>query len=153
MSDELNQPSSLPPNTQSTEPPVESPVDPPKLPPVLPPLPSKEKGSWLPAVIITLLLIAGIATLGFTIIFAIAPGWVGQVLLVVIGEMENGWQAFLKAVERDGWEWVWKVTLIGTSGLFGLLSVLVIVGGALDVRKLFRRLREREASGESDSAD
>ncbi len=89
MSDELNQPSSLPPNTQSTEPPVESPVDPPKLPPVLPPLPSKEKGSWLPAVIITLLLIAGIATLGFTIIFAIAPGWVGQVLLVVIGEMEN----------------------------------------------------------------
>ena len=138
MSDELNQPSSLPPNTQSTEPPVESPVDPPKLPPVLPPRPSKEKESWLPAVIITLLLIAGIATLGFTIIFAI---------------MENGWQAFLKAVERDGWEWVWKVTLIGTSGLFGLLSVLVIVGGALDVRKLFRRLREREASGESDSAD
>jgi len=113
-------------------------VVPPKLPPVLPPRPSKKKGSWLPAVIITLLLIAGIATLGFTIIFAI---------------MENGWQAFFKAVERDGWEWIWKVTLIGTCGLFGLLSVLVIVGGALDVRKLFRRLREREASGESDYAD
>ena len=138
MSDELNQPSSLPPNIQSTEPHVESSVVPPKLPPVLPPRPSKKKGSWLPAVIITLLLIAGIATLGFTIIFAI---------------MENGWQAFFKAVERDGWEWIWKVILIGTCGLFGLLSVLVIVGGALDVRKLFRRLREREASGESDYAD
>ena len=143
MSDELNQPSSLPPNTQSTEPPVESPVDPPKLPPKLPPVvpprPSKKKGSWLPAVIITLLLIAGIVTLGFTMIFAIN---------------EMGWQeAFSKAVKRDGWEWVWKVTLIGTCGLFALLSVLVIVGGALDVRKLFRRLREREASGESDFAD
>ena len=138
MSDELNQPSSLPPNIQSTEPPVESPVVPPKLPPVLPPRPSKKKGSWLPVVIISLLLIAGIATLGFTMIFAI---------------MENGWQAFLKAVERDGWEWIWKVTLIGICGLFGLLSVLVIVGGALDIRKLFRRLREREASGESDPAD
>ena len=138
MSDELNQPSSLPPNIQSTEPPVESPVVPPKLPPVQPPRPSKKKGSWLPAVIITLLLIAGIATLGFTMIFSI---------------MENGWQAFLKAVERDGWEWIWKVTLISTCGLFGLLSVLVIVGGALDVRKLFHRLREREASGESDPAD
>ena len=137
MSDELNQPSSLPPNTQSTEPPVESPMVPPKLPPIQPPRPYKKKGSWLPAVIISLLLIAGIATLGFTMIFAI---------------MENGWQAFLKAVERDGWEWVWKVTLIGICGLFGLLSVLVIVGGALDIRKLFRRLREREASGESDSA-
>ena len=138
MSDELNQPSGLPPNIQSTEPTVESPVVPPKLPPVQPPRPSKKKGSWLPAVIISLLLIAGIATLGFTMIFAI---------------MENGWQAFLKAVERDGWEWIWKVTLIGICGLFGLLSVLVIVGGALDVRKLFRRLREREASGKSDSAD
>jgi len=138
MSDELNQPSSPPPNIQSTEPPVESPMVPPKLPPVQPPRPSKKKGSWLPAVIISLLLIAGIATLGFTMIFAI---------------MENGWQAFLKAVERDGWEWVWKVTLIGICGLFGLLSVLVIVGGALDVRKLFRRLREREASGKSDPAD
>jgi len=138
MSDELNELSSVPPNIQSMEPSVESPVDPPKLPPVLPPRPSKEKGSWLPAVIITLLLIAGIATLGFTIIFAI---------------MENGWQAFLKAVERDGWEWVWKVTLIGTCGLFAVMSVLVIVGGAMDIRKLLRRLREREASGESDPAD
>jgi hypothetical protein len=45
------------------------------------------------------------------------------------------------------------VTLIGTCGLFALLSVLVTVGGAQDIRKLLRRLREREASGESDSGD
>ena len=55
--------------------------------------------------------------------------------------------------KMTGWEGIWKVTLIGTCGLFAILSVLVIVGGALDVRKLLRRLRERESSGESDSAD
>ena len=54
---------------------------------------------------------------------------------------------------KTGWEGIWKLTLIGTCGLFTLMSVLVIVGGALDIRKLFRRLREREASGDSDAAD
>ena len=54
---------------------------------------------------------------------------------------------------ETGWEGIWKVTLIGTCGLFAILSVLVIVGGALDIRKLLRRLREREASGDSDPAD
>ena len=124
------------------EPSVESPVDPPKLPPklppVLPPRPSKKKESWLPTVIVILLLMAGITALGVIMIFAI---------------MDNGWPAVLRAVEKDGWEWVWKVTLIGTCGLFAVMSVLVIVGGALDIRKLLRRLREREASGESDPAD
>jgi len=138
MSDELNKLSSVPPNTQSMEPSVESPVDPPKLPPVLPPRPSKKKGSWLPTVIVILLLMAGITALGVIMIFAI---------------MNDGWRAVLGAVEKDGWEWVWKVTLIGTCGLFALLSVLVTVGGAQDIRKLLRRLREREASGESDSGD
>jgi len=56
-------------------------------------------------------------------------------------------------LEDHFWEGVWKVTLIGTCGLFAVLSILVIVGGALDVRKLFHRLREREASGDSDSTD
>tara|TARA_B100000809_G_C14669646_1_gene362739 strand:- start:91 stop:456 length:366 start_codon:yes stop_codon:yes gene_type:complete len=120
------------------EPSVESPVDPPKLPPVLPPRPSKKKGSWLPTVFVILLLMAGITALGVIMIFAI---------------MNDGWPAVLRAVEKDGWEWVWKVTLIGTCGLFALLSVLVTVGGAQDIRKLLRRLREREASGESDSGD
>jgi len=134
MSDELNKLSSVPPNTQSMEPSVESPVDPPKLPPVLPPRPSKKKGSWLSTVIVILLLMAGITAIGVIMIFAI---------------MDNGWPAVLRAVEKDGWEW--KVTLIGTCGLFALLSVLVTVGGAQDIRKLFRRLREQEASGNPDS--
>ena len=43
-----------------------------------------------------------------------------------------------------GWSGVWKMTLIGTCGLFAVMSFLVIIGGALDVRKLFRRLREQE---------
>ena len=55
--------------------------------------------------------------------------------------------------KMTGWEGIWKVTLIGTCGLFAILSVLVIVGGALDVRKLLHRLRERESSSESDSGD
>ena len=107
MSDELNELSSVPPNTQSMEPSVESPVDPPKLPPVLPPRPSKKKGSWLPTVIVILLLMAGITALGVIMIFAI---------------MNDGWRAVLRAVEKDGWEWVWKVTLIGTCGLFAFYS-------------------------------
>ena len=59
---------------------------------------------------------AGITALGVIMIFAI---------------MNDGWRAVLRAVEKDGWECVWKVTLIGTCGLFALLSVLVTVGGAL----------------------
>ena len=105
-------------------------------PPVNPPRPSKKKGSWLSTVIVILLLMAGITALGVIMAFAI---------------MDNEWPAVLRAVEKDVWEWVWKVTLIGTCGLFALLSVLVTVGGAQDIRKLFRRLREQEASGNPDS--
>jgi len=56
-------------------------------------------------------------------------------------------------LEDHLWESIWKFVLLCTCGLFAVLSVLVTVGGALDVRKLLRRLREREASGESDSGD
>jgi hypothetical protein len=59
----------------------------------------------------------------------------------------------LKDFIEDYWESLWKFVLLCTCGLFAILSVLVIVGGALDVRKLLRRLRERDASGESDSGD
>lgn len=52
---------------------------------------------------------------------------------------------------KTGWEGVWKLTLIIICGLFSLMSVLVIVGGALDIRKLFRRLREQEAENEASS--
>ena len=56
-------------------------------------------------------------------------------------------------LEDHLWESIWKFVLLCTCGLFAVLSVLVTVGGALDVRKLLRRLREREASGNPDSDD
>ena len=52
-----------------------------------------------------------------------------------------------------GWSAVWKVTLIGTSGLFAIMSLLVIIGGALDVRKLFRRLQEQQDKTDSKAID
>ena len=52
-----------------------------------------------------------------------------------------------------GWPGVWKITLLGTCGLFAIMSLLVIVGGAFDVRKLFRRLREQENEIESKPID
>ena len=52
-----------------------------------------------------------------------------------------------------GWSGVWKVTLIGTSGLFAIMSLLVIIGGALDVRKLFRRLQEQRDKTDSKAID
>jgi hypothetical protein len=54
-----------------------------------------------------------------------------------------------------GWDWpeVWKIILLVSCGLFAIMSLLVIIGGAFDVRKLFRRLREQEASGEPDASD
>lgn len=52
-----------------------------------------------------------------------------------------------------GWSGVWKMTLLGTCGLFAIMSFLVIIGGAFDVRKLFRRLREQENEIESKPID
>jgi|TARA_B100001250_G_scaffold167005_1_gene143767 hypothetical protein len=52
-----------------------------------------------------------------------------------------------------GWPGVWKITLLGTCGLFAIMSLLVIVGGALDVRKLLRRLREQENEIQSKTID
>ena len=54
-----------------------------------------------------------------------------------------------------GWDWpeVWKIILLVSCGLFAIMSLLVMIGGAFDVRKLFRRLREQEASGEADTYD
>ena len=85
----------------------------------------------------------------------IASSWVftllKTVLAVLVVALVTAGMILLH--KTTGWEGIWKVTLIGTCGLFAILSVLVIIGGALDVRKLLRRLRERESSGESDSAD
>ena len=86
---------------------------------------------------------------------AVTPEWVftllWTVLAVLIVALVTAGMIIL--FMKTGWEGVWKLTLIGTCGLFAVMSVLVIVGGALDIRKLFRRLREREASGDDSAVD
>ena len=85
----------------------------------------------------------------------LTPAWVFTLLKTVLAVLVVALvtAGMIHLYRETGWEGIWKVTLIGTCGLFAILSVLVIVGGALDVRKLLRRLRERDASGESDSDD
>ena len=81
---------------------------------------------------------------------AVTPAWVfillKTVLAVLVFTLITAGMILLH--KETGWEGIWKVTLIGTCGLFAILSVLVIIGGALDVRKLLRRLHERESSGD-----
>ena len=45
----------------------------------------------------------------------------------------------------EQWIMVWKVVLIGGISLFGLLSIVVIIGGLFDIRSLFRRLHAEHA--------
>ncbi|MBC8354665.1 MAG: hypothetical protein H8E66_21925 [Planctomycetes bacterium] len=42
------------------------------------------------------------------------------------------------------WMLLWKVVLLLSIGCFALMAVIVTIGGAVDVRRLFRRLREDE---------
>jgi len=44
------------------------------------------------------------------------------------------------------WITLWKIVLIGGVGLFAALAIVVTIGGALDVRQLFRTLREQHMS-------
>ena len=55
----------------------------------------------------------------------------------------------------DDWNWreVWMVILLVCCGLFAFMAVLVIIGGAFDVRKLLRRLREQETGGEQGTTE
>ena len=45
------------------------------------------------------------------------------------------------------------VILLVCCGLFAVMAVLVIIGGAFDVRKLLRRLREQETGGEQGTTE
>ncbi|MEZ6131779.1 MAG: hypothetical protein R3C59_24230 [Planctomycetaceae bacterium] len=40
------------------------------------------------------------------------------------------------------WEWIWKVVFIVVTSLFALMSVLVTILGALDVKRLLQRLKD-----------
>ena len=54
------------------------------------------------------------------------------------------------------WIWLWKFVLIAGVGLFATLAVVVTIGGAMDIRKLFRTLRQEHSkqreSGENQRA-
>ena len=80
------------------------------------------------------------------------------ILVLIMNFMEISWledrmDQLKDYLEDHFWEDIWKFVLLFTCGLFAILSVLVTVGGALDIRKLLHRLREREASGNPDSDD
>ena len=51
----------------------------------------------------------------------------------------------------ESWTIFWKIVFIIGVGMFAILSILVIIGGAVDVRKLIQRLKkdaeESETSG------
>ena len=51
----------------------------------------------------------------------------------------------------EGWSILWKIVFVIGVGTFAILSILVIFGGARDIGKLIRRLKEgadeSEASG------
>ena len=51
------------------------------------------------------------------------------------------------------WILLWKVVLIGGVGLFAALAVVVTIGGALDIRRLFRTLREEHARHIAENGD
>lgn len=43
------------------------------------------------------------------------------------------------------WILLWKIVLIGGVALFTALAVVVTIGGALDIRRLFQTLRDEHA--------
>ena len=43
------------------------------------------------------------------------------------------------------WIMLWKVVLIVGVGLFAALAIVVTIGGALDIRRLFKTLHEEHA--------
>ena len=43
------------------------------------------------------------------------------------------------------WILLWKAVLIGGVGLFAALAVVVTIGGAVDIGRLFKTLREEHA--------
>ena len=116
------------PETQSSESPTPAPIK-----PVTP--------KWVFMLLRILLVVGSVAILVLIMNFMEIP-W-----------LEDRMDQLKDYLEDHFWESIWKFVLLFTCGLFAVLSVLVTVGGALDVRKLLHRLREREASGNPDSDD
>ena len=50
----------------------------------------------------------------------------------------------------ESWSIVWKIVFFMGVSLFAILSVLVITGGARDIKKLIRRLKEDSKNSSTD---
>lgn len=56
-------------------------------------------------------------------------------------------------MSADHWTSIWTLVLVGGSGSFAVLAVIVAVGGFRDVRAMFRRIdAEHEQAERDDSA-
>lgn len=51
------------------------------------------------------------------------------------------------------WILLWKAVLIGALGLFATLAVVVSIGGAMDVSRLLKTLREEHARAAAEDAE
>ena len=50
----------------------------------------------------------------------------------------------------ESWSIVWKIVFVMGVSLFAILSVLVITGGARDIKKLIQRLKEDSKNTSAD---
>ena len=53
----------------------------------------------------------------------------------------------------DFWTMLWEAVLLGSVGLFAVLVVVVAIGGAVDVARLLRSLREEHARSAAGNAE
>jgi hypothetical protein len=51
------------------------------------------------------------------------------------------------------WIWLWKAVFWISIGLFATLAVVVTIGGAVDVAKLIRALKEAHADAQRSADD
>ena len=51
------------------------------------------------------------------------------------------------------WMGLWKIVLIGGFSLFAVLAIVVTIGGAIDIGRLLKSLREEHARASSVGGD
>ena len=56
-------------------------------------------------------------------------------------------------MDIEFWVILWKVVFIVGVGLFAILAVVVTIGGALDIGRLFKTLREEHARAIAENAE
>ena len=51
------------------------------------------------------------------------------------------------------WVVLWQVVLIAALGLFAALAIVVTIGGAVDIRRLLKTLRDEHARSAAENAE